>query len=136
QFGFIDKTGTMIIKPQFQWAVTFHEGLAAVKLAGKWGFIDKNGNWIINPEYDKAEPFSEGLAAVALNGKWGYIDKNGKLVIEHRFNEALPFSEGLAFVKVGGSDANAVSDVIGSFDTEGKWGYIDKAGAYIWQPTN
>lgn len=136
QFGFIDRTGAMVIRPQFQWTFAFHEGLAAVQVSNKWGYSDKNGNMIIKPEYDKAEGFSEGLAAVAVNGKWGYIDKAGKFVIEPRFNEAQSFAEGLAFVKVGGYDANAIVDVIGSFDGEGKWGYIGKAGEYIWQPTN
>jgi WG containing repeat len=136
QFGFIGKTGAMLIRPQFQWTIAFHEGLAAVQVSKKWGYIDKNGNMVIKPEYDKAEGFSEGLAAVAVDGKWGYIDKAGKFVIEPRFNEAEAFTEGLAFVKVGGNDANAIVDAIGSFDAEGKWGYIDKGGEYIWQPTN
>lgn len=38
----------------------------------------------------------------------------------------------IAFVRVGADDANYVSDVTG-FDAEGKWRYIDKAGAYVWQ---
>jgi hypothetical protein len=136
QFGFITKTGTMVIRPQFRWTFGFHEGLAAVQVSEKWGYVDKNGALVIKPEFDKAEGFSEGLAAVAVNGKCGYIDRFGRFVIEPRFNEALAFTDGLAFVKVGGYDANAVNDVVGGFDAEGKWGYIDKAGAYIWQPTN
>jgi hypothetical protein len=84
--------------------------------------------------YLKAEGFSEGLAAVSINDKWGYINKNGEFLIEPRFNEALPFTDGLAFVKVGGYDADAVNDVVGGFEAEGKWGYINKAGSYIWSP--
>src|SRR6185295_1368117 len=133
---FIDKTGTMVIGSQFQWTFGFREGLAAVQVSEKWGYVDKNGALVIKPEFDKAEDFSEGLAAVAVNGKWGYIDKFGRFVIEPRFNEALAFTDGLALVKIGGYDANAVNDVVGGFDAEGKWGYIDKAGDYIWQPTN
>lgn len=136
QFGFIDKTGTMVIRPQFRWTFGFHEGLAAVQVSEKWGYVDKNGALAIKPEFDDAQGFSEGLAAVAVNGKWGYIDRFGRFVIEPRFNEALAFTDGLAFVKVGGYDANAVNDVVGSFDAEGKWGYINKSGAYIWEPTN
>ena len=136
KFGFIDKTGKMVIDPQFQWAFGFSEGLAAVKVANKWGYIDKKGSWIIRPTFDNADPFSEGVAAVAVNGKWGYVDSSRRFVIEPRFNEAQPFRGGLAFVKIGGYDAKAIIDVIGSFDAEGKWGYIDKTGAYVWQPTN
>jgi len=136
QFGFIDKAGAMVIRPQFEWTYSFSEGLAAVQLSQKWGYVDKNGNMVVKPQFDRAERFSEGLAAVAVSGKWGYIDKSGKFVLEPRFNEAHPFNGGLAFVKVGGDDANAINDVVGAFDTAGKWGYIDKIGSYIWQPTN
>ena len=136
QFGFIDKTGAMLIKPQFEWTYSFSEGLAGVQVSKKWGFTDKNGNITIKPHFDKVESFSEGLAAVAVKGKWGYIDKTGKFVIEPQFNEVHSFSDGIAFVKVGSYDATAIIDVIGAFDTEGKWGYIDKTGKYIWQPTN
>lgn len=136
QWGYIDKTGTMIIKPQFEWTYGFREGFAAVQVSDKWGFINKDGSMIIKPLFDKAEHFSEGLAAVAINGKWGYIDKTGKFIIEPQFNEAMPFIEGIAFVKINGYDAKAIIDVVGSFDEEGKWGYIDKTGKYIWQPTN
>src|SRR5712692_7147714 len=45
KWGYIDKTGKMIISPQFDQAWGFQEGLAAVKIHsedgnGKWGFID------------------------------------------------------------------------------------------------
>ena len=56
---------------------SFSEGLAPVKLKGKWGYIDRNGALIIPAQYDDAGGFSEGLAPVKLKGKWGYIDRNG-----------------------------------------------------------
>lgn len=136
QFGFIDKTGMMIIKPRFDWTYSFEEGMAAVRVSEKWGFIDKTGKMLIKPRFDKAEGFSDGFAAVAVKGKWGFIDNTGKFVIEPRFNEAGSFRNGLAFVKISGYDAYEIVDVIGHFDREGKWGYIDKTGKYIWEPTN
>ncbi|WP_373563792.1 WG repeat-containing protein [Campylobacter sp. 2018MI34] len=30
----------------------FREGLAGVKLNGKWGLIDKNGKFVIEPKFD------------------------------------------------------------------------------------
>lgn len=56
---------------------SFSEGLAPVKLKGKWGYIDRNGTLIIPAQYDDAGGFSEGLAPVKQKGKWGYIDRNG-----------------------------------------------------------
>ena len=31
----------------------FNEGLAPVKIDGKWGFIDTKGNVVITPAYDE-----------------------------------------------------------------------------------
>lgn len=39
KYGFIDKTGKEIIPPQFEEVTSFSEGLAWVKLNGKWGII-------------------------------------------------------------------------------------------------
>ncbi|MCP5054142.1 MAG: WG repeat-containing protein, partial [bacterium] len=44
RFGFIDAVGGVKIKPQYQQANDFKEGLAAVQMKGKWGFIDGKGN--------------------------------------------------------------------------------------------
>ena len=67
------KTGTIVINPQFDWAERFNDGLAHVRIGGKWGFIDKTGHYVINPQFDSAESFSDGLAAVRIGNKWGYI---------------------------------------------------------------
>ena len=52
QFGFIDRTGNMVVKPQFDHVQEFREGLAPVEMNGKWGYIDKKGDVIIPLEYD------------------------------------------------------------------------------------
>jgi hypothetical protein len=43
KYGYIDKTGKIVIKPQFDKAYDFSEGLASISLNGKWGFIDNTG---------------------------------------------------------------------------------------------
>ena len=35
------------IKPQFEDARFFSEGLASVKIEGRWGYIDKTGQYVI-----------------------------------------------------------------------------------------
>ena len=64
KYGFIDKSGKVVIEPQFDDADLFSEGLVLVEKDGKWGFIDKSGKVVIEPQFDDAEPFSEGLAKV------------------------------------------------------------------------
>jgi hypothetical protein len=39
---------------------TFYEGLAVVRIGGKWGYIDRTGKYVINPQFDSAFPFFEG----------------------------------------------------------------------------
>lgn len=99
---------------QYDDAGDFSEGLARVKLNGKWGFIDKTGREAVPCQYDDAGSFSEGLAAVLLNGKWGFIDKTGKEVVPFKYNTVWPFSEGLAKVWL-----------------NHKYGYIDKTGREV-----
>ena len=134
--GFIDRTGKVVIPPQFDSAEYFSEGLAAVEVGEKWGligksggekwgFIDRSGNMVIQPQYDSVGwhgHFSEGLALVYVHGKCGFIDKTGKMVIQPQFDEANgEFADGLAGVVIGDRE-------------KGKIGFIDKTGRMVIQP--
>jgi hypothetical protein len=122
KYGFIDKTGKIIIHPQFDWARDFKEGLAVVKIGGKYGAIDKTGKVVSKPQFDEYPVFNEGLTPVEIGGNWGYIDKTGKVVINPQFDEVFDFDDGIATVWIGYGLAQKV-------------GYIDKTGKYIWKPT-
>ena len=100
RFGYIDKKGKLVLKPEFAGASRFSEGLAAVQLTkgGRAGFIDETGNLVIPTQFDLADPFSEGYAAVMKNRKWGYIDRTGQIVIPIEFGAAELFSGSAAAV--------------------------------------
>src|SRR5918999_477356 len=66
KYGFIDGSGRVRIRPQFDGALPFTEGLAAVRLGDKWGFIDPSGKVVIPLSYYGVSPFSDGLAAVTI----------------------------------------------------------------------
>ena len=131
KWGFIDETGKIVIKPQFDFMRPFNEGVAAVNIGGKpvskealylgqggeWGYIDKTGKIVVSIQLADASDFSEGLAAVKLLNKWCYIEKTGKIVIHPLFDFAGHFSEGLAGVII-----------------EKKLGYIDKSGNMVIKP--
>ncbi len=87
-----------IIEPQFDEAWDFHEGMARVKIDGKWGYINKEGTVIIEPQFDRAFDFHEGMAPVNIDGKWGYINKEGTVIIKPQFDDAYYFQESLARV--------------------------------------
>lgn len=79
--GYINRTGKIVIEPQFNGADDFSEGLARVTIEAKFGYINKAGQMVIKPQqFDWAENFSEGLALVEIDGKIGYIDKTGQYI--------------------------------------------------------
>ncbi len=152
-YGYIDTTGAIIIKPQFDDADNFSEEMAAVKIAGKWGYIDRKGKIIIEPQFESGDVFSEGLAAVKVNKKYGAIDKKGKTVIAPSYKWLGKFSEGFApasdtndrygYIDKTGqfviapsfSSAEPFQDGIGKIWKGYMTGYIDKSGNYIYDPT-
>ncbi|MBX7222674.1 MAG: WG repeat-containing protein [Blastocatellia bacterium] len=110
KIGFLDKSGKVVIKPQFEGEVgDFSDGLAWVEVHDKIGYIDTIGKMVIPPrfegqiEYDEdgiGSNFHEGYANVYLNVDkrlCAYIDKTGK-VISHLCGGS--FSGGLAPVTI------------------------------------
>lgn len=121
-FGFVRPDGSWGIAPQFEDALPFREGLAAVKQDGRWGYIDPAGAFAIEPRYSSALSFSEGLAAVGDAGSpWGYIAPDGSWAIEPRFTSAGPFSEGLAPAAVNKARGGVSSTLYGYIGPDGSW---------------
>ncbi|MFA4985245.1 MAG: WG repeat-containing protein [Candidatus Brocadiia bacterium] len=106
--------GKWVIEPQFQNAMNFEEGMAAVEDDGKWGFIDLEGIVRIEMEYDDVWSFNEGYAPAELDGKWTFLRKDGSHLTDVEYDEVSDFEHGRAVVAVGG-----------------KYGVIDGDGTYI-----
>ena len=101
--------GRLVVRPIWEEAGPFREGLAPVKQGGKWGYIDTQGRLVIQPVWDLTGGFSEGLAMVIEDKRRGYINPQGEVVIwpfykESSFaqnkDEFLGFFKG-GYVKVG-----------------------------------
>jgi hypothetical protein len=84
--GFIDKTGKVVVPPEFASAYPFSEGLAAVSKSSSvddgWGYIDKTGKWVIVPQFQRGGSFQEHLARVKRGDDCGYIDPAGAFVLQ------------------------------------------------------
>lgn len=132
-WGFIDKTGKVVINTKFVHVSEFRDGIAvaAIPIMSEWkyGFIDRSGNWVIRPQFDWAGQFSEGLARVFVGGKYGFIDKSGTMIIKPRFTSALGFSEGLACVQIGGDVTKPVGMSV--IRKGGRHAFIDKTGREV-----
>ncbi len=131
KWGCIDKTAEIVIKPRFDYADAFSDGMGRIRegphRGGKWGFVDKTGKLVIPPTFIHAENFKEGLAIVYVDGlwkdgslaggKWAFVDKTGRLTNVLKVDYLESFSEGLAKIRVGM-----------------KWGFVDKTGQIVIEP--
>jgi hypothetical protein len=120
KWGFINRTGEVVIKPRFDGVIGFSDGLAAATVDKKMRYIDKTGKEVLQAhEFESASAFQEGMAAVAVlkDGvkTWGFIDKEGKIAVKPKFSYVWGFREGLAAVFVG---------------IDG-WGYVNKSGNLV-----
>jgi len=59
----------------------YSEGLAPVRVKGRWGFMDRNGVMKIMPAYTSVSAFDYGLAVVGTQTGYGLIDKTGEFLI-------------------------------------------------------
>ena len=105
KYGFVDRSGRVVVKPQFDWVGSFSDGLALATLEtnGPSGYIDTTGYLVVKPQYDDADNFSEGLAPVKKDGKWRFIDRTGAEVamLGDRFESVLSLTEGRSVVRIG-----------------------------------
>jgi hypothetical protein len=155
-FQYVDRTGKIVINPQFQSATVFRDGLALVQTSGdnpKWGFINEEGKYVINAQYKEATVFSQGIAwVVADNAAPSAINTEGEVKFSLPDAEQVRrFQGGMAaflvvneegeekwgFVDTDGRIAinpqfagvsNFSDGVCAVVNSEGKWGFIDKEG--------
>ncbi|HEY9047764.1 MAG TPA: WG repeat-containing protein [Ohtaekwangia sp.] len=154
--GFLDRSGNMVVKPQYDYATNFAEGIAIVLTKDKMGAIDKKGNMVIPAIYFGLLAPAEGLVPASKypEKKWGFMDTKGKTVIPFVYDNVKnapgvnPFKNGLATVtlqgKMGYIDKTGKMVIANKFDQaddfegdlakasyKGKWGFIDKTGKFV-----
>lgn len=93
-YGFIDKSGSIIIKPTYTWARNFSDGLAVVNQDETNLVINTKGK-IIFKTTDYINDFHNGLASFCdyKTYKYGYINKKGKIVIKKSYDSASNFGK-------------------------------------------
>lgn len=138
KYGYIDKTGKLVIPPAYIFAENFENGGAKVAAADKggaegeavssWGVIDEKGNIVIPCEYESVQEYKDGLAIASKSTKKdeeeapiGVVGKDGK--------EVIPFTNNITMEFVGPfiSCTDSTSDKTEYYDRTGKKinGYSD-----------
>lgn len=120
KWGFLDLSGKVAIKPEYEDVTDFNKGLSIVKKEGKYGVIRTNGSLVFPITFTKLTPFNDGIALAEENGMKYYLYSDGKRQILSNKYEFYPYSEGYARIKN---------------NKNGKWGYIDKKGIIAINPT-
>jgi hypothetical protein len=64
RYGFIDRTGKIVIAPQYEAAGPFTGDYAEVQVNGRSGAIDRTGRIVVPAEFDRLVPFT-GAAFIA-----------------------------------------------------------------------
>lgn len=110
RYGYKNKLGEVVIKPEFFIAYPFNDnGLAVVMTEDQnFGVINVQGEFVIPAESAFIRPdFPERIAAIRRFYRWSFIDMNNNYVVTPRFDEVSDCISGYAAVK-----------------KDGKWGLI------------
>jgi hypothetical protein len=124
KFGYINDSGKVIIRPQFDEALPFKNGTSLVRIGNMYSRIDSIGKRLSNFQFpfDAILWFSLDMG-LAIRGsesrrEVGFVDSHGNTVIPPRhYDDVGVFRENLAAVKIGN-----------------KWGYIDLTGEQVIEP--
>jgi hypothetical protein len=95
------KTQRELIPPRYELAGSFSEGLAAVRIDGRFGYIDASGAVVIAPSFEFAGAFHNGLAEIVVDDKAGVIDRTGRIVVPPSFARAVPWTKDVIFAEEG-----------------------------------
>lgn len=114
---YIDDKQSIIIPPEYEYAVYGGCGIILVSKKDLWGLINMSGEIIVTPQYAEIEAFDEGYAKVGLslteatqsNNDWmekklkyGLIDTTGEIVLPLEYEEIEKWDNGYYVIRKNG----------------------------------
>jgi len=158
KWGYMDRTGKVVVKPQFDTAESFSCGLALVKVDGSYRYINAAGNFAFGGWFKEATGYSEGAASVVIRDSkgadgWGVIGKTCETLFQSRSGAPVVFSEGLAWFgngdlgigaidhsgdtvirPIAGARTRPFSEGLAHVSFGRRNGFLDKAGHIVIKP--
>ena len=93
KWGYIDKTGKIVIPPIYDKVLDFSDTITIVSKDGSVIYIDTDGKeYELSGDYDSCGNFYNGYANVSKDGKYGKINKNLELVIPLEYDSLSDIS--------------------------------------------
>jgi WG containing repeat len=128
KFGFINRSGAVVVPPKFDAVGDMHEGRIQVSVGSLSGYIDLSGKVVIEPKYESAGDFRDSRAIVRIGDKYSLIDPSGKPIGDIPYRVLGDFHQGLLRVQA----SNLV-------DSNGKklptrYGFVDLQGKIVIPP--
>ena len=77
-WGFINRVGSFVVRPEYDDLRPFVEGRACVQRNGKWGFIDTDARQVVECRFDELGRLGGGMAPAKIDGKAGFISNEGR----------------------------------------------------------
>ena len=118
KWGYIDRTGKIVVQPQFDHAFAYRDDLAPVQVGCKLGFINRIGKIVITPQFDFAFDFRDMT-----------ISNHEVLAPESIGDESCVKGNGTGLFSFASYVKDAITVVTGD-----KWAYIDRTGKTISKP--
>ncbi|MCU0434203.1 MAG: WG repeat-containing protein [Bacteroidia bacterium] len=147
KYGYCDKSGNVVVQPQFEAADDYVFNRAIVEMNGRYGLIDREGQWVAQPEWVFIYSLGDGFfhvkelskdapadtleqtlgylrTGISTAGAGGVIDTNGRRILPVAFDEIYYLQPGYFSVEAGG--------YTGCFKTSGELVYKPLSTSYIY----
>lgn len=123
KWGYANGEDSIVIKPVYDYAYSFKNGIAKVARDNQWGYIDTNNDQIIPLVYDSIMSQGNDVIRVCKEGKWGLINFQNEEITPMKYDEIHPF-EFRTFI---------TSPFLGLARVyiDGKIGYINQQGVEV-----
>lgn len=101
RYGYVDTSGSWVIRPLFDDASDFHEGFAGVCKNDSCYFINKSGEKTSELFVEETYDYTNGIAIVKKQNRYYLINRSGQL-ISKAFEDISPASDNLFVARQNG----------------------------------